>query len=706
MSKSINMSKTSYQFESSQQNYQSQNNQGKIEEGFQQMEGYFHSEGGKIQTQQHQSSGGEIKQKFINSSKNDHETIQFGSSQEQNSQSALINGKISSMKQQHVNEDHGWSDGGMQVQSKFESNPQTSSSTQQTSYQTQTIVTKTITTSSHQISKSNDQEQFENAGFELMSGQGNLEGEANGIVSESLYKYGGYNLKADHAQLGGELKLNKYNFSDASLKDKQFKSSAGKIQMACDVAMAAALRKQEEQASTGGAIANWELQMNSMAELKAQYQISAKVAISQRSHLLYGYGFHGKDGKPQQCEEGDQEKKKEPLNMAVCDAECIEKPKNKLEELASAPQDPEEFTKSKYVPIIQSPDTYFKPRSEDFIRIIPKSQQQIVYPVNSVRSIIKPQFVTCEQVQVAKQSIRTKCSSVRQPVIIQEETAPTILQRTYGAPNSVRHQESFFTVQSVQQQLVAVQPQVIQQQAIIQVQPQPIIQQQVVQVQEIQPLQQVIMVQPTQNAETYSQQHIQIQQPHLIGQTVQLIGQQTQFVNTQAVQMTTQQHQLVVAQPQQVVSVAQQGVLRQGIQQEIIPQVAVQQQQIVSHTQLIQQDATSPIRQTQIIQQPQVVLQPSSQQQIMLVSTQPLVQQQTAQIQQSVYQIQPQQTIQQIQSFQQVTSPLRQQHLVLQSQIPQSYTTQPIEILQPSQSLNTIPISQQQFGFQYILQKV
>ncbi|CAD8135191.1 unnamed protein product [Paramecium pentaurelia] len=689
MSKIVNMSKTSSQFESSQHNYQSQNNQGKFQD-FQQMESEIKYDGGDTYTQQYSSIGGEIKKKFINQSKNDHETIQFDCNQLQNGQSTRLNGNVSSMRFNGM-EENGQNEVGMQVQGQSQLNVQTSSSTQQTSYQTQTIVTKTITTSQHRISKSEDQGQFETVEYEMMNGQGSIEGEAQ-ESSSALYKYGGYNLKADHAKLGGKLMLSKYNFSDASLKEKQFKSSAGKIQMACDVAMAAALKKQEEQTSANGAIANWELQMKSMAELKAQYQLSAKVTLKQRSHLMYGYGFRSKDGNPQQCEDDDKEKQKEPMKLAVCDAECIEK---------NAPQDAEEISKKKKPDVIEekAQDILFIPRSEDFIRLVPRTQQQVVYPVNSVRSILMP--------QVAKQSIRTKCSSVRQPVIIQEEVTPTIIQRTYGAPQSLRHQESFFTVQSVQQQLVAVQPQVVQQQAIIQVQAQPIIQQQVVQVQEMQPVQQVIMVQPTQNVETYSQQHIQIQQPHLIGQTVQLVGQQTQYANTQTVQMMTQQPNLVIAQPQQVASVAQQRVLMQGIQQEMVQQVAVQQQQIVTHTQFIQQDATSPIRQHQIMQQPQILMQPSQQQQqIMLVSQQPILQQQNTQIQQSVYQIQPQQTIQQIQQIHQVTSPLRQQHLVLQTQIPQNYTTQPFEVLQSNQSPNTIPISQQQFNYQCILQKV
>ncbi|CAD8140044.1 unnamed protein product [Paramecium pentaurelia] len=762
MSKITNLSsQTSSQIESSSQNFQSQNNQRIIQEEFSQMETQIKNGEGNNYIQQYSSNGGNIDKNINDQRKRELESIKFDCSNEQNHQSKRSDGNIQSMRQDDQMEEDNTYEGEMQTQSQSQQHAQTSSSSQQTSYQTQTIVTKTITTS-HRIQQSEDQGQFDAAEYEMMNGQGNVEGEVYESAS-AQYKYGGYNLQADHAKLGGGLMLNKYNFSDASLKEKQFNSSAGKVQMACEAAMVAALRRQEEAAAIGGGMASWELQMKAMAELKAQYQLSAKITVKQRSFLMYGYGFKGKDGKPQKCDDEDlskkkcddedlnklkcddeeinknkcddveQEKPKQGLNFAVCEAECIEKPKKKKpEDLTNAPQDPEEFSKkkkpeepeekpcdpeefskkkkpngpeekpcdpeefskkkkpaseqkicspedlskSKNTPRIQSPDRYFQPRSEDFIRLMPKSPQQIVYPVSSVRSIIMPKFVACEPVQVAKQPMLTQCLSVRQPLVIQEEPA------------------SFVAVQPVQQQLRTVQPQFVQQQAIIQ----PVIQQQqVVQVQEMQPLQQVMMVQPTQKIETYSQQHIQVQQPHFISQNVQLKGQQPQYATTQTVQMMTQQPNLVVAQPQQVASVAQPVVLMQGIQQEMFSSVAVQQQ-IVTNTQLIQQDALSPIRQQQIIQQPQVVLQPSQQQQTMFIQTQPILQQ-NVQMQQSVLQIQPQQTIQQVQQIPQVTSPLRQQSLVLQPQL--QYNTQPLELLQRSQS----PVGQQQFKFQTVLHK-
>lgn len=38
------------------------------------------------------------------------------------------------------------------------------------------------------------------------------------MSASAMYRYGGYNLKADHAKLTGGLALGRYNFSDASLK--------------------------------------------------------------------------------------------------------------------------------------------------------------------------------------------------------------------------------------------------------------------------------------------------------------------------------------------------------------------------------------------------------------------------------------------------------------------------------------------------------
>lgn len=50
-----------------------------------------------------------------------------------------------------------------------------------------------------------------------MMAKGGYSGE--GYMSASaMYRYGGYNLKADHAKLTGGLALGRYNFSDASLK--------------------------------------------------------------------------------------------------------------------------------------------------------------------------------------------------------------------------------------------------------------------------------------------------------------------------------------------------------------------------------------------------------------------------------------------------------------------------------------------------------
>ncbi|CAD8053615.1 unnamed protein product [Paramecium sonneborni] len=746
MSKITSISqKTSSQIESSSQNLQSQGNGGRFKEEFEQMERQIKNSGGSSFVQQYSSVGGENQKNFQEDGNIELETQKFESSQAQNSQFGRLNGNSSSMRQNGETEENGSYEGVMQSQGQSFQNAQTSSSSHQASYQTQTIVTKTITTS-HRISQSGDQGEMEAGGYEMMNGQGSMEGEAYGSAS-AQYIYGGYNLQANHASLEGGLSLNKYNFSNASLKEKQFNSSSGKVQMACEAAMAAALRKQEEAAAAGGAMASWELQMKAMAELKAQYQLSAKITVKQRSFLMYGYGFRGKDAKPQKCDDEDlnkqkcddedlnknkcddveQEKPKEGLNFAVCEAECIEKPKKKKpEDLNSVPQDAEEFTKkkkpngpeeqpcepeefnkkkkpelekqqcdpedlskSKNKPTTLSPNSYFKPRSEDYIRLIPRSPSQVVYPVSSVRNIIMPQLVTCEPVHVAKQPILTTCLSVRQPiqpVIIQEEVVPTILQGVqYGTPRPLRQRESF---QPIQQQLVAVQPQTVQQQTYIQVQAQPTIQQQIVQVQEMQPLQQVVMVQPIHKAETYSQQLIQVQQPHAIGQAVQITAQQNHYASAQTIQLVTQQ-------PQTVTSVAQPVIQLQAVQQEMIPQVAMQQQLMIPQMTL----------QNQITSQPQVVLQPTQQQQTMVVQTQPVLQSQTIQMQQPILQIQPQQTIQ-IQQTQQVTSPLRQQQLVLQSQIPLNYSTQPIELLQRSQSPTHIPVGQQQFKFQNILHKV
>ncbi|CAD8061551.1 unnamed protein product [Paramecium sonneborni] len=740
MSKITNISKkTSSQIESSTQNFQFQNNIGQFKEEFGQKETQIKNSGGNSYTQYYSNFEGDNQKNQQDERNKELESQKFQYSQIQNNESGRIIGKISQMRQNGEMEEYGNYEREMQSYDQSQKNAQTVSSSNQASYQTQTIVTKTITTS-HRVSQSEDQGQFETGGQEIMNGQGSMEGEAYGNAS-AQYIYGGYNLQANHAKLEGGLTLNKYNFSNASLKEKQFKSSSGKVQMACEAAMAAALRKQEEAAAAGGAMASWELQMKAMAELKAQYQLSAKVNVKQQSYLMYGYGFRGKDGKPQKCDDEDlyknknncddveQEKKKECLNFAVCEPECIEKPKKKQpEDLNNVPQDAEEFnkkkkpglesqqcgaedlSKGKNKAIIQSPDSYFKPRSEDYIRLVQRNPSQVVYPVNSVRSVMMPNLVTCEPIHVTKQPIISTRMSARQPVqtvIMQEEFAPTILQGVqYGASNCLRQRESFMTVQTIQQQLMTVQPQTVQQQAFIQVQAQPIVQQQVVQVQETQPLQQVVMMQPHQKVETYSQQHIQVQQPYVIGQTVQqpyvigqtvqLTNQQTNFASAQTIQLIGQQ------QSQAVTSLAQPIVQLQGIQQEIIPQVAVQQQYMIPQMAVQQQqsiiahDSISPNIQNQIISQPQVVFQPPQQQQTMVVQAQAILQQQP------ILQIQPQQTINQIQSTQQIAS-TKQQPMILQSQMPLNYSTQPIEILQRCQSPLRIPMGQQQFKFQKLL---